>query len=161
METRGGSRLGAGRPQGGVSQARRLITVAIHKGLADAGRKKYPELVSVDPEQAAVETAAMIVDDMIQAGRGGDILKLWATVAMKENPDEKASGKHSLAAALSRLPGAGQVLDVSRIGKNEPEAAEDEGGTTHIERGDPPNMPYFTPQGCLLLDDLADDNDPL
>ena len=158
MESRGGARLGAGRPVGGVSQARRLITAAIHQGLADAGRKKYPSLVSVDPEEAAVQTAAMIVDDMIQAGKGGDVLKLWATVAMKENHDEKAQGKNSLAAALSRLPGAGQVLDVSRIGKNEPEAAEDKGGSTHIERGDSPDMPYFAPQGCLLLDDLADDD---
>ena len=157
METRGGARLGAGRPQGGVSQARRLITVAIHKGLAVAGRKKYPELVSVDPEQAAVETAAMIVDDLIQAGKGGDVLKLWASVAMKENADDKASNKHSLAAALSRLPGAGQVPDVSRFGNNQPEALELEGGATHMERGDPEKMPYFAPQGCLLLDDLGDD----
>ena len=156
METRGGARLGAGRPQGGVSQARRLITAAIHQGLADAGRKKYPSLVSVDPEVAAVQTAAMIVDDMIQAGKGGDVLKLWATVAMKENPDDKANNKHSLAAALSRLPGAGQVPDVSRFGNNKPDAPELVGGATHIERGDPAKMPYFAPQGCLLLDDLGD-----
>ena len=156
METRGGARLGAGRPQGGVSQARRLITVAIHKGLAVAGRKKYPELVSVDPEQAAVETAAMIVDDLIQAGKGGDVLKLWASVAMKENTDDKASNKHSLAAALSRLPGAGQVPDVSRLGNNQLEAPEPKEGAPHIERGDPTKMPYFAPQGCLLLDDLSD-----
>lgn len=158
METRGGARIGAGRPQGGISQARRLITAAIHKGLAEAGRKRHPDKVSVnDPEQAAVDTASLIVDDLIQAGRGGDVLKLWATVAMKENPDEKASGKHSLAAALSRLPGAGQVPDQSRFIKSEPEPLEIEGGATHMERVDPHKMPYFAPQGCLLLDDLADD----
>ena len=157
METRGGARMGAGRPKGGISQARRLITAAIHKGLADAGRKKYPSLVSTDPEEAAVQTAAMIVDDMIQAGRGGDVLKLWANVAMKENTDEKGNGKTSLAAALSKLPGAGQVLDVSQIGRSQPEPAEDEGGTTHIERGEPEKMPYFAPQGCLLLDGLDDE----
>ena len=52
--THGGSRLGAGRPQGGISQARRLINTAITRGLAHAGQIRYPEQVnSNDLEEAA------------------------------------------------------------------------------------------------------------
>ena len=162
MTTHGGSRQGSGRPQGGVSQARRLITDAIHQGLAQAGRKKYPGQVSqADQEQAAVQTAAMIVDDMIQAGQGNDVLKLWAVVAMKETDGDKGSSKSSLADALSRLPAAGRVTDVTRLGMNALEAPETERGTTHIEREGPHDQAWFAPQNSLPLDDPATDQESM
>ena len=154
MSIRGGVRAGAGRPQGGISQTRRLIASAIQQGLAQAGRQKYPGRVDeCDNEQAAVDTAAMVVDDMIQAGQGNDVLKLWAAIAMKESGNESNTGKNTLAAALSRLPGAGQVADVSQLGEIPLQPPEQQGGTTHTEREAPPNLPYFAPQTSLGLPD--------
>lgn len=154
MTTHGGVRSGAGRPIGGVTDARRRIVAAINQGLAQAGRKMYPDRVSQDDEeQAAIQTGAMIVDDMIQAGQGNDVLKLWAVVAMKEPDGEKSSNRNTLAEALSRLPAAGQVSDVSRINVKQPEARETEGGTTHTEREAPHNSTWFAPQAPLLLND--------
>ncbi|MGI9283016.1 MAG: hypothetical protein ACR2PX_25755 [Endozoicomonas sp.] len=136
MTTHGGSRPGSGRPQGGISQARRLITDAIQNGLAQAGRKKYPDRVDqVDVETAAIQTGAMIVDDMIQAGQGNDVMKLWAAVAMKESDNEKAGSRNTLAEALSRLPAARQVSDVSRLSQPMSEDLYSEGSATHIECG--------------------------
>ncbi len=159
MTTHGGTRTGAGRPQGGISQARRLITDAIQSGLAQAGRKKYPDRVHpTDLESAAVQTGAMIVDDMIQAGQGNDVMKLWAAVSMKENESDKGNTKNTLYQALSSLPAAGHVSDVSQIGTNRLEAPEPEGGTTHTERDAPHNQPFFAPQNCLELSEPDDDS---
>lgn len=153
MTTHGGTRTGSGRPKGGVTDARRRIISAINQGLAQAGRKMYPDRVSQDDdEQAAIETGAMIVDDMIQAGQGNDVLKLWAAVAMKE-PEQKGSQKNTLAEALSRLPAAGHVTDVSRIFIKQPQAPETEGGATHTEGEALQKKPYFAPQASLLLND--------
>jgi hypothetical protein len=163
MITHGGVRSGAGRPKGGVTDARRRIVAAINQGLAQAGRKLQPDRVSQDDdEQAAIQTGAMIVDDMIQAGQGNDVLKLWAAVAMKEPEGERSSQKNTLAEALSRLPAAGHVADVSRIATNQPEAPEIEGGATHTEREAPHNSTWFAPQAPLLLNDpVAEQSDPL
>ena len=147
MSIHGGTRAGAGRPYGGISQTRRLIASAIQQGLAQAGRQKYPGRVhTCDDEQAAVDTAAMIVDDMIQAGQGNDVLKLWAAVAMKESDSNSGGKKNTLAAALSKLPGAGYVDDVSQL---EESTLEQQGGTTHTERDANPGHPYFAPQKRL------------
>ena len=161
MATVGGARPGAGRPKGGVSDARRRLYAAINRGLAQAGRKKYPNMVSQDDEEeAAIQTGAMIVDDMIQAGQGNDVMKLWAAVALKEPEGEKSTGKNTLAEALSRLPAAGHVADVTQIGRMQPEPAETEGGTTHTERDEPQKMPHFAPQVPLMLNDPITDPEP-
>lgn len=161
MATVGGARPGAGRPKGGVSDARRRLYAAINRGLAQAGRKKYPGMVSQeDEEEAAIQTGAMIVDDMIQAGQGNDVMKLWAAVALKETEGEKGDRKNTLAEALSRLPPAGHVSDVSQIGRKLMEAPEPEGGTTHTEREEPQKLPYFAPQVPLMLDDPVADPEP-
>ena len=155
MATHGGARAGAGRPIGGVTQTRRLITGAIQKGLAQAGRKKYPGAISLDnDEQAAVETAAMIVDDMIQSGQGNDVMKLWAAVAMKEGNDGSENhSRNTLAEALSKLPGAGHVVDVTHTGKIPLEVPEIKGSASHQEGEVPHNQPHFSPQGTLALPD--------
>ena len=161
MTTHGGVRAGAGRPKGGVTDTRRRIISAINQGLAQAGRRMYPDRVSQDDEeQAAIQTGAMIVDDMIQTGQGNDVMKLWAAVAMKEPEGQKAGHKNTLAEALSRLPDAGHVTDVSRIGMNPPQAPEPEGGATHTEREAPQNAPWFAPQVPLLLNDPVADQVP-
>lgn len=155
METRGGARVGAGRPMGGVTQTRRLIAGAIQKGLAQAGRKKYPGVISLEnEEQAAVETAAMIVDDMIQSGQGNDVMKLWAAVAIKEGNDGSENhSRNTLAEALSKLPGAGHVVDVTHTGKIPLEAPEIKESASHQEGEVPHNQPYFSMQGTLALPD--------
>ena len=155
MATHGGARSGAGRPVGGVTQTRRLIAGAIQKGLAQAGRKKFPGAISQDDEeQAAIETGAMIVDDMIQSGQGNDVLKLWAAVASKEGNDSgDTASRNTLAEALSKLPGAGHVVDVTQIGKIQREAAPALGGTSHQEGDAPHFQPHFAPQGTLPLPD--------
>ena len=153
MSTRGGTRTGAGRPKGGVTDTRRRIIAAISQGLAQAGRRMHPDRVNaVDDDQAAIQTGAMIVDDMIQAGQGNDVMKLWAAVALKET-DSQSSEKNTLARALSRLPGAGYVADVTQKAETELQPPLTEGGTTHTDRVAPNNQPYFAPQVPLMLND--------
>ena len=126
--TRGGARAGAGRPQGGISLTRRLLTTAITKGLAHAGKMKYPSQVSSQNiEEAASDTAAMIVSDMIQAGQGNDVIKIWAMVAMKETEGQGNQSKNILANALSRLPRPDHVADMSRNKKPVEESPEFKG----------------------------------
>ena len=158
MAMHGGTRPGAGRPRGGVTDTRRRIIAAINQGMAQAGRRMYPDKVSQDDEdEAAIQTGAMIVDDMIRAGQGNDVMKLWAAVALKEPEGQTASKKNTLAEALSRLPDVGCVRDVSQNDMNQPQPAEIEGSATHTERGAPPDNTWFAPQVPLLLDDpIAD-----
>ena len=161
MASHGGTRTGAGRPQGGVSQSRRLINTAITRGLAHAGRIRYPDQVNgADLDEAATQTAAMIVSDMIQAGQGNDVIKIWSQVATKDNDKETAS-KNVLAEALARLPARSQVPDESRNNTADDESLINtwvtDGGTTDYKSGGTHNQPYFAPQGCLLLDGLEDD----
>ena len=161
MASHGGARTGAGRPQGGISQARRLINTAITKGLAHAGRIRYPDQVNGDDlDEAATQTAAMIVSDMIQAGQGNDVIKIWSQVATKDNDKETAS-KNVLAEALARLPARSQGPDVSHNNNANSEClintGDEDMGTTDYKSGGADNQPYFTPQGCLLLDGLDDE----
>lgn len=162
MASHGGARTGAGRPQGGVSQARRLINTAITRGLAYGGKEKAPDdFVGLNDEEAAVESAARIVSDMILSGQGNDVIKIWSQVATKDNDKESAS-KNVLAEALARLPQRSQAPDVSRstgdTGERLINKGDADGGTTDYKSGGTHNQPYFAPQGCLLLDDLADDD---
>lgn len=161
MAGHGGARTGSGRPEGGISQARRLINTAITRGLAHAGRIRYPNQVNnEDLDEAATQTAAMIVSDMIQAGQGNDVIKIWSQVAMKDNDKETAS-KNILAEALARLPARSQVPDVSRSNDASRECfintRDEDGGTTDYKSEGTDNQPYFVPQACLLLDGLDDE----
>ena len=114
MATHGGNRAGAGRPKGGVSDTRRMITTAITKGLAHAGMTKYPGRVSTtDIEQAATDTAAMVVSDMIQAGQGNEVLKIWSQVALKDGGQKSQSGS-ILANALASLPSRSHDTDMTQ-----------------------------------------------
>lgn len=166
MAGHGGTRTGSGRPEGGVSQARRLINTAITRGLAYAGRIRYPNQVSGDDlDEAATQTAAMIVSDMIKAGQGNDVIKIWSQVAMKDN-DKEASSKNILAEALARLPARSQVPDMSRTNNTNSECIintrDKDIGTTDYKSEGTDNQPYFVPQACLLLDDLDDEtNEPV
>lgn len=100
----GGRRAGAGRPEGGISQARRLLVSALNRGLAIAGREKG---LKGDDEEVATEAAAQIAADLIRAGRGDEVLKLYAVAAPKGDEDGGGKGARSpLLEALERLPGA-------------------------------------------------------
>ena len=160
--THGGARMGAGRPKGGVSQTRRLIASAITQGLAQAGRRRYPHMVNnSDTEEAATQTAAMIVSDMVDAGQGNDVLKLLVTTATKETTgNDPGSTENTLARALSRLPSACHVTDVSPNDDTETEALAstgiDEGSALPVQLEALPNPPqngtWFSPQQSLLND---------
>ena len=161
MVSHGGARTGSGRPQGGISQAKRLINTAITRGLAYAGRIRYPNQVNGDDlDEAATQTAAMIVSDMIQAGQGNDVIKIWSQVAIKDNDKETAS-KNILAEALARLPARSQVPDVSHNNNANSEClintGDEDRGTTDYKSEGTDNQPYFAPQACLLLDELDDE----
>ena len=160
----GGYRPGAGRPKGGISQTRRLLDSAITKGLAHAGRTKYPDMVSTtDLEAAAVDTAAMIVSDMIQSGQGHEVIKVWAQVASRETSGQNNPSKNILADALSRLPSASHVTDMSQTYESEPEPLDNTGladdRPTDTKSNGALNLPFFAPQVPLDLDS-QDDPEP-
>ena len=157
MATHGGSRPGAGRPKGGVSDTRRLIQTAITKGLAHAGRAKYPGIVScVDVEQDATDTAAMIVSDMIQAGRGNEVLKIWSQVALKDGERQAGESNSILANALARLPVRNHDADMTQTNKPERTSIDIKGledmGATDTKSNGTPNTSFFAPQASLNLD---------
>lgn len=157
----GGYRPGAGRPKGGISQTRRLIASAITKGLAHAGRTKYPDRVSsTDLEEAAADTAAMIVSDMIQAGQGNEVIKVWAQVAIKESEGQNCQSKNILADALSRLPSPSHDTDMTRTREAEPEAPDTKGladdRPTDTKSNGSLNLPFFAPQVPLDFDSQSD-----
>ncbi len=160
----GGYRPGAGRPRGGISQTRRLIASAITKGLAHAGRVKYPNMVdSNDLEEAAADTAAMIVSDMIQAGQGNEVIRVWAQVAIKESEGQNSQSKNILANALSRLPAPSHDADMTQSQEPEPQPADNKGlgdyrPTDYKSKG-APNLPFFAPQVPLDFESLDDENE--
>lgn len=107
----GGARVNAGRPAGGIAQARRILLRAIQRGLAKAAIER-----GLDPDgtraedDLALDAASRIVGDMVIAGQGRDVLVLWAQVApARDDPREPPSG--GLSEALRRLPGVGRIFD--------------------------------------------------
>ncbi len=120
----GGARSGAGAPKRGVSQARRLLVDALHRGLEQAGRLKG---LNGSPHEVATEAAARIACDMVLAGRGDEVLKLYA-IATPATDDLAGSGgrKSALMEALERLPG------MVGEGAEGPETSLDDGGDGEI-----------------------------
>lgn len=105
----GGARANAGRRQGGVAHARRLLLSALQRGLATAARERGLDRATglQDEEALAIECAQRIAADMVLAGQGRDVLVLWAQVAPKDgDPCNEPPG--GLSGALRRLPGATQ-----------------------------------------------------
>lgn len=69
------------------------------------------------------QTGARIVADMIQAGQGGDVLKLWAVTATKTGAGKgEQGGKSALASALERVSGQLSGPDSSRDQTGEAES---------------------------------------
>lgn len=150
----GGNRSGAGRKKGGVSETRRRLSKAIEVGTAHAVRQKAPELTQGKTDEEAAEIgAAMIVSDMIQAGQGADVLKIWASIAPKT--DEGGEGINDLSKAFSALPahlkGTGEAQQAGTTTITPTESITYEDGAHHSELGAPVNEPYFLPQFPLLI----------
>jgi hypothetical protein len=103
----GGFRPGSGRPVGGIGESRRLLDLAIKRGLADAVRETGHR---GNDDDLAAAGAAAIVQQMIRSGQGDRVLAIWSQVAPKEEPRANggsSSGNDSpLASALGRMPGA-------------------------------------------------------
>jgi len=153
----GGARPGAGRPQGGISQARRLIIRGLQRGLASAMRAKG---IEGEEEELAVEAVARIASDLILAGQGRDVLAIYAQAAPKSDDGELEPGGHKspLVRALERLPGMVPGPESSRAALDEKENAVipaiQAQGATHPQSVVPSGQPFFTPQKQLLPPDL-------
>lgn len=101
---RGGARTGAGRPKGGVSRMRMMLEEAARKGMAEAYYRANPKQRNkLDEEEAAIQAAAQVVTEMMENGRGDDVLKFAAYVG---TPDSERSKSSTLAEALAKLPGS-------------------------------------------------------
>lgn len=147
----GGARAGAGKPQGGVSQAKRLLNRALMRGLEIAGREKG---LAGTAEEVAVETAGQIAADMCRAGRGDEVLKLLALSEVKsgEGGDKP---KSPLLESLGRLPG---MLEATQTPQQEPapEVVPAQSNTYATRATDGQSVarvtrPFFTPQAPLEL----------
>lgn len=113
MSARGGSRPGSGRPKGGISHTRRMLVSAITKGMALAAEDKG-QSGSVD--DLAGFTAAEIVRGLVHAGRGDEVLKLYALTAPKSNePGGGSDGDSPLDKALEAMPGMSAVPESSQL----------------------------------------------
>ena len=97
----GGARAGAGRPQGGISDVRRRLVRGIERGLADAARAAG--IPGDSDEELVTGAVADIAYGMIRAGRGPEVVALYAQLAARG--DGQDGGSSPLAAALDRLPG--------------------------------------------------------
>lgn len=99
----GGARPGAGRPKGGISDARRLLLAGLERGLARAADEQGLTPAGTDQAERATAAIAAIAYDLIRAGRGDEVVKIYALSATKLPADE--APRSPLAAALARLPG--------------------------------------------------------
>lgn len=99
----GGARPGAGRPKGGISDARRLLLAGLERGLARAADEQGLTQAGADQAERATAAIAAIAYDLIRAGRGDEVVKIYALSATKLPSDE--APRSPLAAALARLPG--------------------------------------------------------
>lgn len=105
----GGRRPGAGRPPGGISEARRLIERALRAGMAQAMRDRGS---AGDDDELAVAAAADVVRGMMLGGQGDRVLTIWASLAPKEAPGSggesspDADQGDGLAGWLRRAPGS-------------------------------------------------------
>lgn len=102
----GGSRSGAGRPKGGVSDARRLLLSGLQRALADAAAEAGLIEAGASEAERATVGIANIARGLIQAGRGDEVVKLYALSVTKAGSGEgEGSGKSPFLEALARLPG--------------------------------------------------------
>ena len=103
----GGARSGAGRPKGGVSEARRLLLSGLQRALADAAAEAGLIEAGASEEDRATVGIANIARGLIQAGRGDEVVKLYALSVTKAGSggEGEGSGKSPFLEALRRLPG--------------------------------------------------------
>ena len=102
----GGARPGAGRPKGGVSDARRLLLAGLQRALAEAATDAGLVAASASEEDRATAGIADIARGLIAAGRGDEVVKLYALSVTKTGAgDDAQGGKSPFLAALARLPG--------------------------------------------------------
>ena len=86
-----------------MSDTRRRLVAGIEQGLVKAGQEAG---ITGDTREAIIEGAvADIAYGMIRAGRGPDVIALYAAMASREAGDGGSAGGSPLAAALGRLPG--------------------------------------------------------
>ena len=145
MATHGGMRPGAGRPPGGITETRRLLDIAIRRGMADAVRDRVPGIPGGDDELAIV-AAAQIVRQMMAAGQGDRVLALAVQVAPAQAPGKAGgeaageAGGSALSAALGRMPGGlgdGQAAIGAPVAHQCQHGAADDGSSAGAADGWP------------------------
>jgi hypothetical protein len=161
----GGARANSGRNPGGVNQSRRILIDSIERGLAIAGRKRG--LIG-DDEEVAAQTTAHIVSDMVLAGEGRDVIKIYALATSKSDGSQPgAAGRSSLINALKRLP-RGKSGPVSDVDDNN--SMDNADNSESYRQGAPDcqlvarvdgeeKQPFFSPQKTLELNNFADSSD--
>lgn len=151
MAGHGGLRPGAGRPQGGISETRRLLLRGIKRGLAQAGRARG---IQGDEDEVATEAVARIASDLILAGQGRDVLAIFAQAAPKGDEGGGGDTESPLQQALRRMPGLQNgtavplvPLDATPIRaepmENDTRPTDPASVTRH-------GQPFFSPQQTLL-----------
>ena len=147
---------------GGITQSRRILIDAIERGLAIAGRKRG--LIG-DDEDVAAQTTAHIVSDMVLAGEGRDVIKIYALATSKADGSQSGNAaKSSLINALKRLP-RGKNVRVSDVNDNG--NIDNAGNSSGYQQGAPDcqlvarahgddKQPFFSPQKTLELDDVSE-----
>ena len=99
---KGGSRPGAGRNPGGVSELTRILRTAAVDALAELGEENGAE---GSKEELAVAAAKGILKDMAKAGKGDLVLKFFVEIAPR-GPDQGAGrGGSVLLMAMQSAPG--------------------------------------------------------
>lgn len=154
----GGARAGAGRPQGGISDVRRRLVRGIERGLAAAAREAG--IPGGTDEELVTGAVADIAYGMIRAGRGPEVVALYAQLAARG--DGQDGGSSPLAAALDRLPGmvAGTGSAHGAVGSaaQPAESMDYDGIATHCEGVAPagrlpvgPSLPLLDRDGRPLV----------
>jgi len=101
---RGGARPGAGRPKGGISRMRLMLEEAALRGMAEHYYQQHPkDRKKVSQEEAATRAAADVVTQMMEDGKGFEVIKYSAYIATHS---EDRKPEISLAEALAKLPKA-------------------------------------------------------
>ena len=92
---------------------RLMLEDAAQRGMAEAYYRENPKQRNrMDEEEAALQAAADVITTMMEEGRGDEVLKFSAYIAVKDE-DRKPRG-NTLAEALSRLPCCENV-DISKL----------------------------------------------
>lgn len=150
----GGARPGAGRKPGGVTDARRRLVAGMERGLARAAR--IAGCHAETEEELVVEAVSRVAEQMVAAGQGADVLKLYSAMAYSGPANgSDDDGETPLERAMRRLPGlAGGTDPAPHLIEGRETAARSDTyrhGTTDKVSDGPGNRPPPKPLGPVQV----------